>query len=398
MSYFVAKLKTSILKPIFKMVPVPTPITYIGEGKINEVVNILAMKGNKKALIITDEFLLELGLLDSMLEKINDANIETVIYSGVKPDPTFAIVNEALLVCSDCDAVVAVGGGSVIDTAKVVAAAASNGVRPEKLEGLMKVKKPTLDFICVPTTAGTGSEATIAAVISDTQTHKKTTIVDAKIVPSVAILDPALTIGLPVPTTVFTTMDALTHALEAYVSGFANKKTNGYAEIAIRLIYQNLRKVYDNPQDMKARENLLVASLYAGMAFTQTYVGYVHAFSHNIGGKYGVAHGLGNAVLLPHVMDFHKDVCEAKFARLADLVGISDPSDSIATKSQKFIDSLYAMNESMGVPTRLDDFEKSGVEEIVAAGFKEAHGTYPVPKFLSKSEAIELLNKVCKEN
>ncbi len=398
MSNFTAKLKTSIMKPIFGLVSVPTPITYIGEGKINEVANILESKGNKKVLIITDDFLLEIGLLNSMLEGIKAANIETVIYSGVKPDPTFAIVNEALAVCSDCDSVVAVGGGSVIDTAKVVAAASSNNVAPEKLEGLLKVKKPTLDFICVPTTAGTGSEATIAAVISDTQTHKKTTIVDPKTVPSVAILDPALTIGLPVPTTVFTTMDALTHALEAYVSGFANKLTNGYAEIAVRLIYKNLKVVYDNPQDMKARENLLVASLYAGMAFTQTYVGYVHAFSHNIGGKYGVPHGLGNAVLLPHIMDFHKDVCEDKFAHLADIVGISATGDTSAVKAQKFVDSLYAMNESMGVPKRLEDFEKSGVEEIVVAGFKEAHGTYPVPKFLSKAEAISLLNKVCKEN
>ncbi len=398
MSYFGAKIKTSIMKPIFGMVSIPTPITYIGEGKINEVAEILKMKGNKKVLIITDDFLLEIGLLNSMLDKIKEAGVEVSVYSGVKPDPTFAIVDEALAMCSGCDAVVAVGGGSVIDTAKVVAAACSNNVSPKKLEGMLKVKKPLLDFICVPTTAGTGSEATIVAVISDTETHKKTTVVDPKLVPSIAILDPALTIGLPVPTTVFTTMDALTHALEAYISGFANAQTNGYAELTIKTIYENLRVVYENPQDMKARENLLVASLYAGMAFTQTYVGYVHAFSHNIGGKYGVAHGLANAVLLPHIMEFSKSECEEKFAKLSDLVGLSSAEDSQSVKCDKFVESLFEMNKSMEVPTRLDAFEKSGIEEMISAAFKEAHGTYPVPKFLSREEARAIMNKVCSGN
>lgn len=397
MSNFGAKLVTSIMKPIFKMVAIPTPITYIGEGKINETGEILKAKGSKKVLVITDDFLLEIGLLNSMLEGIKAVGIETVIYSGVKPDPTFAIVDEALAMCTGCDAVVAVGGGSVLDTAKVVAAAASNNKSPKKLEGMLKVKKATLDFICVPTTAGTGSEATIVAVISDTVTHKKTTIVDPKLVPSVAILDPSLTLGLPIPTTVFTTMDALTHALEAYVSDFANSKTDHWAQMAVQMIYDNLPIVYKNPQDMKARENLLVASLYAGMAFTQTYVGYVHAFSHNIGGKYGVPHGLGNAVLLPHIMEFSKDKCIDRLAKLNDIVGLSAAGDSNNIKADKFIASLYKMNEDMEVPKRLEGFPKSGIDEIITAAFKEAHGTYPVPKFLTRKEAAEIMNKVCEE-
>ncbi len=395
MSNFTSKLKTSVMKPIFGLVPIPTPITYIGEGKIKEVSQILSAKGTKKVLVVTDEFLLGIGLLDSMLEGIKAAGVEVAIYSGVKPDPTFAIVEEALEMSKGCDAVVAVGGGSVIDAAKVVAASASNNVAPKKLEGLLKVKKATLDFICVPTTAGTGSEATIVAVISDTETHKKTTIVDPKLVPGVAILDPALTLGLPIPTTVFTTMDALTHAVESYVSGFASEQTKGYAELAIKMIYENIDVVYNNPQDVKARENLLVASLYAGMAFTQTYVGYVHAFAHNIGGKYGIAHGLANAVLLPHIMEFSKSECEERFARISDVIGLSAAGDDTHTKSEKFLKSLRDMNERLEVPTRLEGFDPSGIEEMISAAFKEAHGTYPVPKFLNKSEAREIMNKIC---
>ncbi len=397
MGNFGAKLKTSVMKPIFKMVSIPTPITYIGEGKVLETAEILKSKGSKKVLVVTDDFLLEIGLLSAMLEKIEEAGIEVVIYSGVKPDPTFAIVDEAVACCKDCEAVVAVGGGSVIDTAKVVAAAASNNVSPKKLEGMLKVKKAPLDFICVPTTAGTGSEATIVAVISDTVTHKKTTIVDPKLVPSVAILDPQLTIGLPIPTTVFTTMDALTHAIEAYVSKFANNKTDSWAKMATKMIFDNLPIVYKNPQDMKARENLLVASLYAGMAFTQTYVGYVHAFSHNIGGKYGVPHGLGNAVILPHIMEFSKSECSDRFAELADTVGISNDGDSESVKAEKFVSKLFEMNSEMEVPKRLDGFDKNGIDEIITAAFKEAHGTYPVPKFLSRDEATKIMMKVCEE-
>ncbi len=398
MSKLITKTKLKIMKPVFSLVSKPVPVTHIGPNSIDEVAGILEFNRTKKVLIITDKFLLEIGLLSSMLEQIKSKGINTVIFSDVVPDPTFEVVENALAVCEGCEAVIAVGGGSVIDTAKVVAAASTNNVNPKKLEGLFKVKKTPLKFICVPTTAGTGSEVTLVAVISDTKTHKKTTIVDPKIVPDVAILDPNLTLGLPVPMTVYTAMDALTHALEAYISNFANDKTNQYAEIAVKMIYENLSVVYENPKDVKARENLLVASFYAGMAFTRTYVGYVHAFSHNIGGKYGVAHGLANAVLLPHIMEYNKDKCEKKFAQMSDVVGVSEKTDSDKEKADKFINSIFEMNKTMQVPERISDFKKEGVEEIIKAGFKEAHGTYPVPKYMTKKEALNILSKVCSED
>ncbi|MEG0020392.1 MAG: iron-containing alcohol dehydrogenase, partial [Oscillospiraceae bacterium] len=237
------------------------PVCYIGAGKVKKVADILEMNSIKSVIVVTDKSLMKLGLLDGMLNEIKSKDISIFIYDGVVPDPTYTIASEALDVCAknQCQAIVAFGGGSVIDTAKAVAAAYPNHKAPHELEGLFKVRERIMPFIAVPTTAGTGSEATFAAVISDPATHKKSTIVDPKIVPMCAILDPEITVGLPPHITAHTAMDALTHAVEAYISRYANSETNQYAEIAVKLIYENLERVYNNPSDIKGREALLVA-------------------------------------------------------------------------------------------------------------------------------------------
>ncbi len=393
--YLSSKIKVSVAKPFFSLVSKPSPFVYVGENRINEAANILCSCSAKKTLIITDKILLELGLLNSMIDNITAKGIEIVIYSDVTPDPTYKIVEDALAKCIECDSVIAVGGGSVIDTAKVVAASYANKASPDKLQGFFKIKEQPLKFICVPTTAGTGSETTIAAIISDEKTHDKTLVVDPKLVPDFAILDPKLTIGLPKEITVATCMDALTHALEAYLSTYANEKTDRLSKMAIKMIFDNISVVYDNPSDIKARENLLVASFYAGVAFSRTFIGYVHAFAHSIGGKFGIAHGLANAVILPYVMEYYKDTCEAKFAELHDMVGLESGSDDRKSKSDNFVQSLFDMNKSMDVPNRLEKFDKSSIEDIVTASFKEAHGTYPVPKYMTREQAKEILLKVC---
>lgn len=390
--YNLSKIRIAVSKPVINLVAKPTPLTYIGAGKIVEAANVLKMNNIKKVLIITDAFLLKSGLLDSMMKAIEAEKIEMVVFSDVTPDPTFAIVEKALNICERYEAVIAVGGGSVLDTAKAVSAAYTNQKNAEKLAGLLKVKNQPLPWIAVPTTAGTGSETTVAAVISDQNTHMKKQILDPKIVPLVAILDPALTLGLPLHTTAFTTMDALTHALEAYVSTYANAQTNRYAEIAVKLIYENLSVVYKNPADMQAREALLVASFFAGMAFTRTYVGYVHAFAHTIGGKYGIPHGLANAVLLPHIMEKYRKCSEAEFAHLASIVGIGGQSTS--EKAELFIKSIYAMNKEFAIPEKFEKFKKEDIDMILQIAFKECHGTYPVPEYYIKNEARELLAKV----
>lgn len=399
--YTVQKIKLAVMKPAFGLVGkklMPETNLIKGAGSTAKVGGLLKNKGLSKVLIVTDEVLLGLGLLEPMIKSIEAEGIEYAIYSGVKPDPTFTIVNEALEVCktNDCQAVIAFGGGSTLDTTKTVAASAANGfIDPVKLEGMMKVRKKPLPFIAIPTTAGTGSEVTIVAVVSDPETHRKTTIVDPKLIATDTILDPAITTGLPGHITSTTGLDALTHAIEAYVSGFANKATDKMALKAIKLITENLETAYTNPTDIGARENLLVGSMFAGQAFTRTYVGYVHAFSHNIGGKYGVAHGLGNAVLLPYVMDDAKEAAAIRFAELSDFLELTAKSVSISEKAQAFVNYLFELNAKLNIPERLEAFPASGIEAIIDGAFAEAHGTYPVPKYYTREEARTLLNKVC---
>lgn len=395
--YSFEKLYVNVAKPVIMLVPKPTPVTYVGAGKVMKTGEILQMNNVTRVLIITDASLHKIGLVDPVIKSLKEAGISYVIYDGVKPDPSYSIVEEALDCCkvNACNGIVALGGGSVMDTAKVVNVAFTNHKAPQKLKGLLKVRKRGMPFIAIPTTAGTGSETTVAAVISDPVTHDKTQVLDPKIVPCAAILDPELTVGLPVSITAHTAMDALTHALEAYTNTYANSETDRFAEIAVKLIYENVVNVYNNPKDIKGREALLVASFYAGMAFTRTYVGYVHAFAHNIGGHFNVPHGLACAAVLPHVMEFFEPACEERFAKLCDLVGLSNKDDSVKTKCDKFIKSIYDLNDTLDIPKRLETFPKSAVIDMCKAGFKECHGTYPVPRYLAPREAQRMLNKIC---
>lgn len=392
--YTIAKIMVAAKKLPVAVFPKPNPVTYIGEGKVLLMPELLDTYGIRRVLVVTDQSLLSLGLLTPMLDRIKASGIEAFIYDEVQPDPTYDTVNNGLAICrkNQCDGIVAFGGGSVLDSAKVISLAFANQCRPEALKGMLKAKKMRIPLFAVPTTAGTGSETTIAAVISNPATHTKTVVVDGKGVPDAAILDPALTAGLPPHITAATAMDALTHALEAYISGYATTRTKRLSEVAIRLIYKNIRRVFENPGDLKAREDMLVASFYAGMAFTATYVGYVHAFAHNYGGKFGIPHGLANAVVLPHVMQFSLPACQQEFAHLAAILKLDGRNEE--ELAQAFVDSIWKLNEDLKIPKRLDKFPKSAVEEICTAAFKEAHGTYPVPRYMTRKEAVEILNQI----
>ena len=392
--YTIAKLTVAAKKIPVALFPKPNPVTYIGEGKVLMMPEILEAFGISRVMVVTDKPLMSLGLLNPMLEKLKQHGIAYYIYDDVQPDPTYDTVNHGLEICKEhrCEGIVAFGGGSVLDSSKVISLAFANQCRPEKLEGMLKAKKMRIPLIAVPTTAGTGSETTIAAVISNPSTHVKTVIVDGKCVPDAAVLDPALTTGLPPHITAATAMDALTHALEAYISKYATVRTKRLSEAAIRIIYKNILQVYHNPGDMKAREEMLTASFYAGMAFTATYVGYVHAFAHNYGGKFGIPHGLANAVILPHVMQFSLPSCTKEFARLAGILKLEGNSES--ELAQAFVDSLRDLNQKLGIPEKLERFPRQAVPEICTAAFKEAHGTYPVPRYMTRRQAVEILNLV----
>ena len=387
MSFF-PRLIVALRKPVVMAVKKPTPLTYIGAGRLRQAAELLRQIGSHRVLVMTTPGMMRRGQLDQTLSELQENGMEAVVFDRVSPDPTFGVVEEAVSCAAGCDAILAVGGGSVLDAAKTAAAAIANHKPAEKLVGTLKVKKQPMPLIAVPTTAGTGSETTIAAVISGTATHRKRQILDPKLVPFAAILDPELTVGLPQGNTIHTAMDALTHALEAYVSTYATPETDRYAEMAAKMIYEALPVVREEPKNVEMREQLLVASFLAGMAFTRTYVGYVHAFAHSIGGRYGV--------LLPHIMEYYLPASAPRLARMAQICGISGDSDE-STRARAFVESIAAMNQTGGVPERLAEFPRAEIDAVIKEAFQECHGTYPVPRYYTRPAARALLEQVCAE-
>ena len=277
-----------------KLLPDKMPVTFTGPNSSHILCKTISQNGLSRVLLVTDAMLVEIGLVEPLVSVLDQAGVECIVYSGVEPDPTFEHVEAGLALYRNegCDCVLAVGGGSSMDAAKVIAAAAANAGSIRKLEGMMKVKQAPVPLYAIPTTAGTGSEVTLAAVISEPDTHAKRFFVDPKLLPRMAALDPCLMTGLPKPITAATGMDALTHAIESYLSLTHTPMTEAYAEIAVRLVFGNLPTAYADGDDLDAREAMALASYYAGLAFTRTGVGYVHAIAHTFGAYYGTPHGL----------------------------------------------------------------------------------------------------------
>ena len=375
----------------------PTKL-YFGKNALDGLNKELPRYGKNIMLIYGGGSIKKNGIYDKVVDILKRNGKEIFEDGGVMPNPTAEKLRDGVekARAAKADLLLAVGGGSVLDAAKTAAAAIANHTPAEKLVGTLKVKKQPMPLIAVPTTAGTGSETTIAAVISGTATPRQRQILDPKLVPFAAILDPELTVGLPQGNTIHTAMDALTHAMEAYVSTYATPETDRYAEMAAKMIYEALPVVREEPKNVEMREQLLVASFLAGMAFTRTYVGYVHAFAHSIGGRYGVAHGLANAVLLPHIMEYYLPVSTPRLARMAQICGISsDPDES--TRARAFVESIAAMNQTGGVPERLAEFPRAEIDAVIKEAFQECHGTYPVPRYYTRPAARALLEQVCAE-
>ena len=346
-------------------------------------------KGLTKILVVTDKGLMSLHLLDPMFEKLTEVGIDYVVYDGVQPNPTIPNIEECreLYVSNSCQGIIAFGGGSSMDCAK---AAAARVVKPKQevraMRGYLKVMKKLPPFFAVPTTAGTGSETTVAAVVTDPETHEKNAINDICLRPKYAVLDPALTVGLPPHITSTTGMDALTHAVEAYIGKSNTKSTLKFAEDATELIHENLEKAYANGKDLEARENMLKGSYLAGCAFTQAFVGYVHAIAHNLGGLYGTPHGLANAVILPYVLEFYGDTAYPRLAKLADIIGITTPSMSTEEKGKAFIAEIRRMNAAMDIPEKFDFIKEEDMPTLVKRALKEGNPGYPVPKIMAPAD------------
>lgn len=391
---FYCRMYQAILRIASRALGWRKPILVSGAGSVKKVAELIREKGISRVLLVTDKGLTSIHLPDGLIESLKSEGISCFVYDGTQPNPTFENIEQAEKLYSEnnCQAFVAFGGGSPMDCAK---AAAARIVRPNKpiksMRGLFKVGKKLPPFFAVPTTAGTGSETTIAAVVTDSTTHEKYAINDLHLIPHYAVLDPELTLGLPPHITSTTGMDALTHAVEAYIGKSNTNETQQKALAAVKIVFENLEKVYNDGSDLNGREQMLLASHYAGIAFTRAYVGYVHAIAHNLGGMYGIAHGLANAIILPYVLEYYGKSAHKRLAELADYVGISEQGQTPEQKATAFINEIKAKNTRMGIPSGFTEIKQEDIPTIARRAMKEGNPLYPVPKIMTVSECQEII-------
>ena len=380
------------------VLPWRMPETLEGPGAILRLPAFMKKKGVRKALIVTDKNLMQLNLLDGMLKVMDEEKIPYVLYDGVKPNPTDGNVEDAVTLyrANKCTAIVAMGGGSPMDCAKAVAARIA---RPRKsvkqLQGVLKVLRRVPDIYAVPTTSGTGSETTIAAVISSEIDHHKASINDISIMPRYAVLDPELTSGLPPYITATTGMDALCHAVEAYTNDTYNTKLEReLARKAVKLIYDNLYDAYADGSNLEARQNMQDAAFFAGRSFSRGCVGYVHAIGHALGGLYGTPHGVAMAVLLPLVMRQYGEAVYVRLAELCDVCGIQAKEDTAEAKADAFLCWIEDMKVRMNIPVYPPMLEPQDIDQIISWAHREANPLYPVPVVWTKKDFKQFLQKI----
>lgn len=362
-------------------------------GSVKEIPYILDENNIESVLIVTDSSIMRLGLLERLESALHKAGIEYHIYDKTVANPTTDNVAKALGMYrrNKCQAIIGFGGGSSMDCAKAVGARiARPKTKLSKMEGILKVRKKLPLLIAVPTTAGTGSETTIAAVITDSKTRHKYAINDFPLIPRYAVLDPKITMSLPPFVTATTGMDALTHAVEAYIGNSTTRETRKDALLAVKLIFRNLDKAYEDGGNLEARRKMLNASYFAGCAFTKSYVGYVHAVAHSLGGEYNVAHGLANAVILPKVLEKYGNTINGKLHKLAIAAGIADRSMPSDEAAELFIEEIRNMQKRFGIGTKIPELREKDIKKLSSYANKEANPLYPVPVLLDAKELREI--------
>ena len=374
-----------------RLLPWHRPETVTGPGSLARIPALLTKYGARRPLVAASRRQCADPAFQQMLSRLEGY----ALFSDIQPNPPVSAVEAAAALYrrEGCDSLVAVGGGSPMDTAKAAAALLARPDRTlSQLAGLLKVRRHIPPLIAVPTTAGTGSETTIAAVVTGAD-HHKYAVSDLCLIPRCAVLDPLLTVSLPPRTTAETGMDALTHAVEAYLSRFyPTRRTDRLAEEAVVTIFRTLEHTCAHGDDVDARQALLAASFQAGAAFTRASVGNVHAIAHTLGGLYGVGHGLANAVLLPVVLRDYGPAAHRKLARLAELVGL--PGGTDGEKAAAFIDAILAMNARLGIPTGFSCIREEDLPQMAAWAAKEANPTYPVPVIYDRERFIRVIRQV----
>lgn len=369
-------------------------LSYVGQGATADLCRRIVDIGHTDVLVVTDKALKELGLAERALAGLIDAGVNLHWYAGVDPDPTFAHVVEGsrVLRSAGCTAVVAVGGGSSMDAAKIIACTRSSDESPDKWVGLNKTPEDIVPIYAVPTTSGTGSEATMGAVIKDPAEKLKHIIVAEGLLPQAVALDPELLLGLPAPVTAATGIDALTHGIEAYICIWdrGTRKENG--RLAVQGVFRWLERAMQNPGDIESRQGMAVAAYHAGIAINQVGVGNVHAIAHQLGARFGIPHGQANALVLPHVLKACLAEAETALAELAVVTQVSDAA-SPAARAQAFVEAVTDLIAKVGIADTDPRIQSAEWTAVAHAAMDESDG-YVSPRLLSKAEMMEILERI----
>ena len=394
-SFGLPKIK-SAAGVVTRRLPIPQPLLMVGPGASGRLGQAVADFGHRKVLIVTDAIIVKLGLMKPMTDALAAGGTPFVVFDAITSDAPIPLVEQgiALFNRKKCDAIIAFGGGSVMDAAKAIGLSTANSKHPRELVGYFKGRHGPAPIYAVPTTAGTGSEVTVAAVISDPEHETKLVIADTRLVPDMAALDPCLMTGLPPAITAATGMDALTHAIEAYIGGWSTAYTDRMALAAFGMIYKYLPIAYRDGGNLEAREKMALAATYAGLAFTRANVGNVHAIAHQLGGHYHTPHGLANAIMLPPVLRFSAPLITTKLAVLAVRAGIGKDGDPEVGLARKFLKSVESMNAALGIPRHLDTLREKDIALLASAACWEADSNYPVPRRMTQEDCEALLRAV----
>lgn len=376
----------AVLRAALPVLPYRKPQVFHSCGELSTV---FQKENIRRVLIVTDAGIVRSGIAAQLEAVLDEDDISYAVYDQTRPNPTVVNVEQALSLYRRyrCQALIAIGGGSSMDCAKAVGARlARPGTPLGKLKGTLRILRPLPTLIAIPTTAGTGSETTLAAVITDTQAQHKYVMNDFVLIPKYAVLDARLTLSLPPHLTATTGMDALTHAVEAYIGRSTTRQTRQEALEATRLVFANVERAYRNGKDYEARSNMLTAAYRAGIAFSRSYVGYVHAVAHSLGGQYNIPHGLANAVLLPYVLESYGSRIHRKLHDLAVAAGVASPQEEDAGAAAKFIRAIRQLNARMGIPETLEGVRPEDIPVMAAHAEKEANPLYPVPRLMTREE------------
>ena len=366
-------------------------------ASIKDIITLCKEKNIKSILLVTDRGLRSSGNTAALEALLKENRIHCAVYDSTCANPTVYNVEEArkIYVNEKCTALIAFGGGSSMDCAKAVGARIAY---PKKslgqLKGLLRVVRKIPTLIAIPTTAGTGSEVTVTAVITDSEKKHKYTMNDFTLIPSYAVLDPQVTYTLPQHLTATTGMDALTHAVEAYIGRSTSRETRRLALEAVRLVFENIEIAYNDGRNHKARENMLQASYKAGIAFSKSYVGYIHAIAHSLGGQYNIPHGYANAVLMPTVLEKYGTSAHKKLHELGVAAGVAKKSDTHKEGAEKFIEAIKELNAKMNIPGKFKGIRKEDIATMAKHAAKEANPLYPVPKLMNAKELESLYYEV----